>query len=72
MTELTVTSAMELSETIRQRIEEPFSALLKDKVSVRYLIDESLLGGIVVFDGNRVYDGSVLTKLKNLKDELHG
>jgi F-type H+-transporting ATPase subunit delta len=34
--------------------------------TVTYHIDESLLGGIVIFDGEQVFDGSVKSKLKGL------
>ena len=71
MTNLTVTSAMELSMDIRAEIEESFSRILRDSVTAEYLIDENLLGGIVVFDGTRVYDGSVRTKLENLREKIY-
>ncbi|MBQ1948250.1 MAG: F0F1 ATP synthase subunit delta [Clostridia bacterium] len=71
MTNLTVTSAMELSMDIRKEIEEKFSGMLRDTVCAEYLIDEKLLGGIVVFDGTRVYDGSVRTKLENLREKIY-
>jgi len=35
--------------------------------TVVYHIDESILGGIVIFDGERVYDGSIKSMLKTLK-----
>ena len=40
---------------------------------MEYLVDDSLIGGLIVFDGKTVYDGSVKTKLASIKEKLsHG
>ena len=36
--------------------------------SAVYHVDDSLLGGIVIFDGEKVYDGSLKNKLRSLKN----
>ncbi|MDB4960904.1 MAG: synthase delta subunit [Myxococcales bacterium] len=40
------------------------------KVSITKREDESLLGGVVAKLGDKVYDGSLRTQLRNLRDEL--
>jgi F-type H+-transporting ATPase subunit delta len=40
------------------------------KVTVTKREDETLLGGVVAKLGDRVYDGSLRTQLRNLRDEL--
>jgi F-type H+-transporting ATPase subunit delta len=40
------------------------------KVSITKREDESLLGGVVATIGDKVYDGSLRTQLRNLRDEL--
>ena len=40
------------------------------KVTVTKREDESLLGGVVAKLGDKVYDGSLRTQLRNLRDEL--
>ncbi len=70
MIKLTVTTASELALEQREKVEATFSKKLGDKVSAQYLIDETILGGIIVFDGEKVYDGSVKTKLDNIKSEI--
>ena len=39
----------------------------------RYKIDPSIGGGIIIYIGDKVYDGSVKTKLAEIKEKLsHG
>ena len=40
------------------------------KVTVTKREDESLLGGVIAKLGDKVYDGSLRTQLRNLRDEL--
>jgi F-type H+-transporting ATPase subunit delta len=40
------------------------------KVSITKREDETLLGGVVAKLGDKVYDGSLRTQLRNLRDEL--
>ncbi len=70
MIKLTVTTASEISPEQREKVEAVFSKKLGDQVCAQYLIDETILGGIIVFDGENVYDGSVKTKLDNIKSEI--
>ncbi len=70
MIKLTVTSAKVLPPEIREKVESVFSAKLKKEITAEYLIDETLIGGIIVFDGERVYDGSVRSKLEKIRNEI--
>ena len=65
-----VTSAQELSDVQRERIRQqlfdklPFDPILETNV------DPSLVGGIVIRVGDTVYDSSVKTRMKQLRERM--
>jgi len=67
-----ITSSCEYSESDRMEIIES----IKDKFNIdnvseaSFGVDKSLLGGIKIRIGNRIIDGSVVTKLKKVKQSL--
>ncbi len=65
MTEYVVTSAKPLAEEKKRRIAKELQA---DLSSVTFLVDEALVGGIVISDGKRVLDASVRGKLRGAAD----
>lgn len=72
-TKLTVISSVELSLAQKQKVEDTFRKKYSNGILAEYLVDDSIIGGLIVFDGKTVYDGSVKTKLENLKERLtHG
>ncbi len=66
MTNIHVTVARPLLDTDRVKV-EAFLAKKYGEYTVVYHVDDSLLGGIVIFDGEKVYDGSLKSKLDALK-----
>ncbi|MBI3468127.1 MAG: ATP synthase F1 subunit delta [Planctomycetes bacterium] len=56
----------ELTERIRVRLRE----LLQKEPMVSIRVDPELLGGLVVRVGDSVYDGSLATQLKRLRDQM--
>ncbi len=66
-----VTSAMELSlaqrDSIRRKLLDTTDYV---QFEIKYEIDPSLIGGIVIRIGDRVVDGSVQGKLARLRSEL--
>ena len=67
---LTVTSARVLDAEERNKIDSVFAKKYDDPIDAEYLVDDSLIGGIMVFDGKTVYNGSVKSKLERLKERL--
>ncbi len=65
-----ITSARELPEGERTEFEKNLERLTGKKVNVNYEIDTNLIGGVVTRIGSTVYDGSVRTKLENLREQL--
>ncbi len=37
---------------------------------IRYRIDGSILGGIVIYIGDKIYDGSLRSRLDNIKQSI--
>lgn len=65
-----IISAHELPSSERGEFERNLSKLTGKTVSVDYKIDKDLIGGVVTRIGSTVYDGSVRTKLENLREQL--
>jgi len=65
-----ITSARPLEIAQLTEITVALEKLSGKKVTVTKREDESLLGGVVAKLGDTVYDGSLRTQLRNLRDEL--
>lgn len=70
--EAEVTVARQVSDDERQSIARELAAGFGRQVQVHVAVDPSLLGGIVVRMGDKVYDASVATRLQRLRQELAG
>jgi F-type H+-transporting ATPase subunit delta len=67
-----VTTAVELTPAEVDDIARQLGEQLSAKVSVTTQVDPSIVGGIVVRVGDRIIDGSVRTRLRQLRRELVG
>jgi len=65
-----VQSAAPLDDETRQALEASLSRATGKQVSMRVTVDPNLRGGIVARVGSTVYDGSVRTQLKKMRDQL--
>ncbi len=65
-----VTSAKPLDPTQLSQITAALEKLSGKKVTISKKEDPDLLGGVVAKVGDRVYDGSLRTQLRNLREEL--
>lgn len=65
-----ITSARELPGGEKAEFEKSLAALTGKTVNVNYAVDPNIIGGVVTRIGSTVYDGSVKTKLENLKEQL--
>jgi len=65
-----VTSAQPLSATAQQKIQERLTQSLPFQPIVEAKTDSALLGGLVIQVGDTVFDGSLRTRLKQLRNRL--
>ena len=65
-----VTSAVPLEGDQEQRLAEALSKRLKRRVSLKVTVDPSIQGGLIVRTGDTVIDGSVRSRLEQLKNTL--
>lgn len=65
-----VVSAAPLSAEAASRIEAGLKNATGKQVTMKVTVDPALLGGVVARVGSIVYDGSVRTQLKKMRDQL--
>ena len=68
--ESTVIKAIALTEKQVKELEEKLSKKYNKNVTLENEVDQSILGGVLVRLGNTQIDGSVKTRLNNIKDQL--
>ncbi|MBQ8167052.1 MAG: F0F1 ATP synthase subunit delta [Lachnospiraceae bacterium] len=67
----TVASAIELSDSQKQAIEQRLiETTVYDTMETHYSVDKSLIGGLVIRIEDRVVDSSIKTKLENMSRTL--
>lgn len=67
---VSVFSAKALSEQDKARIEKNFTRRHAGEVIFEYEIDTSLLGGLLIIDGNDYYDSTFAGRLAKVKRVL--
>lgn len=71
MTErVSVISATPLSDDDRARIEKSFGRKHNGDVTFVYEVDSTLLGGLLIIDGNDFYDATIAGRLAKVKRNL--
>ena len=65
-----VRSTVELSEEQQQRLAQAIHTATGKRVEVKVIIDPTILGGVVTTIGDTVIDGSVRTRLEQLKNAI--
>ena len=66
----TVISAIPLTDEKVKELEEKLSKKYNKNVTLENKVDKSILGGVLIRLGNIQIDGSVKTRLDNIKDQL--
>jgi F-type H+-transporting ATPase subunit delta len=65
-----VTTAVALPDDRAERLKERLAHMTGRQVTVTTRVDPSIIGGVVTRIGSTVYDGSVATQLKRMRDRL--
>jgi F-type H+-transporting ATPase subunit delta len=68
--EAEVFSAIELSAAQKNEIAATLARLTGKKIETKYALDPALLGGAVVRIGDTIYDGSLRSRLKEMRARL--
>ena len=66
-----VISAIPLEDRELERITNFLSGLIQKEVVATTVVDESILGGVVIRMGDRLLDGSARSRLEGLRTRLH-
>jgi F-type H+-transporting ATPase subunit delta len=67
----TVYTARKLDEQELAKVQATFSELTGKRIEAQQVVDQSLLGGVKVRIGDRLYDGSLSGKLARLEKSLN-
>ncbi len=67
---VTVTSANELSKVQKTLIETIFEKKFESKIQVTYLINEDLLGGVIIRRGETVIDNTLRSRVGQLAEHI--
>ncbi len=65
-----VTSAEPLSNDRIQAIEQRLATVTGKRVSMTTRVDKDIIGGVVARVGSTVYDASIATQLKKIRERL--
>ena len=65
-----VTTAAPIGPETAEAIAASLRSATGKQITMRVAVDPSLLGGVVARVGSTVYDGSVRTQLKKMRDQL--
>ena len=65
-----VITSVPLSEDLAKRLEKELSKITKKRVFLKPMVDDSILGGVIVKIENKVIDGSVRHRLEEIKNEM--
>ncbi|MDA8241106.1 MAG: ATP synthase F1 subunit delta [Nitrospiraceae bacterium] len=65
-----VMTPVEVSKNYEERLKASLKKMIEREIDIEYVIDASLLGGVLVKVGSTMYDSSVKGQLRLLKDEL--
>lgn len=63
-------TAVAMSQDELKKLEEKLSSKYNKNVTLQNKVDESILGGVLVRLGNEEIDGTVKTRLSNMKNQL--
>jgi F-type H+-transporting ATPase subunit delta len=65
-----VRSAVPLTDAQRRRLAEALSAATGRKVEIKVIVDPDLIGGVVAWVGDEIFDGSIRSRLDGAKQHL--
>lgn len=67
----TVISAVKLSDAQLETLKGKVKDRLKKEIQLRAIVDESIIGGVIIKAGDLVIDSSIRGKLNQLAEQIH-
>ena len=67
-----VTSADEISERQRVNIKDQLRIILGDKLSLNFMVDKKIIGGLIIKVGSKMIDTSLANKINKLNIAMKG
>ena len=67
-----VISADELSDQQKNGIKDQLRLILGEKLSLNFLVDKKIIGGLIVKVGSKMIDSSLASKINKLKIAMEG
>jgi F-type H+-transporting ATPase subunit delta len=71
MAEAIVTTASPMKNNEKAELVQTFAEMIGKKLVIQEQVDSNILGGVVVQVGDRLYDGSLKTKLLRFQERLN-
>ncbi len=65
-----VTSAVSLTDSEREAIEQRLRRRFGEEIEVNYQVNPSIIGGVIIRVGDKYIDGSVAAKLEAMRERL--
>jgi F-type H+-transporting ATPase subunit delta len=65
-----VVSAVRLSDDLIEEIKERVRPLIKGEPVIYNSVDESIIGGVIIKIGDKLFDGSIRARLQEIKGEI--
>jgi F-type H+-transporting ATPase subunit delta len=65
-----IITAVEIDEYTRNRIREKLENMFNQTINIETLTDKEIIAGMIVRVGDKIIDGSIKTKLENMKKQL--
>ena len=66
----TITSAIELTDTEKQKIVSKLEQSYKKEVVAKYFVDSSIIGGIIIDIDGKIIDASIKGRLYDIKEVI--
>lgn len=70
--EITVITSFPLDDALREKVKARMSQITGKTVTLKEKVDKSIIGGVMLDYGNTRLDGSVRTRLNELKKDITG
>ena len=66
-----VTSAVQLTDEEKQKLKNKLESVYRGEVNIEYFIDETLIGGLIVDVDGKIMDGSLRSRLHDVKGVMN-